>query len=198
MNRSSDHEERRQGDEDIHGWLLCRVQRLWEYIAPHPAIEAHPALSLLGLIAIGLYWVFDTPLVDARVLLSSLTTIGEAIWAWALPAPVQSIFLQYPAIHLFAILSVIGVVIHIRNQGIGHVITDEVVPLVESVSTAIGKTIGLAVGKLAEAAVGNKDVIKDILINVISSWIFWVLVALGIVGTFFSGLLDVLGSLPFP
>lgn len=195
---SSDHEERHEPSREIVELSIHRMRLVWEYIAPHPALESHPVLSLIGVLSLGAYWVFGTPYADALVFILRLKAAGEAIWAWALPMPVQTILLKYPTIHLIAILLVIGVVIHIRNKGISHVILNEVVPGAGSVISVLGGTIVFALEAFAGAINENKGAIRDIVVNVISSWIFWVLVALGIVGASFSGIIDVLDSLPLP
>jgi len=195
---SPDHESRRQQVEDTVDWLVSRAQLLWEYIAPHPVIETHPGLTLLGVITLALYWILGTPIADLVNFFSRLATAGEVIWAWVLPDVVQSIFLEHPVIHLIAFLFAIGVVLHVRNHGISHIFTEELVPLVEGVFSGIERAFDVASGAIAKRVVENRDVIRDVVINVVSSWIFWVLVALGIVGASFNGLLDVLGALPLP
>lgn len=174
-------------DKETRRWSLSdgqleRIRDIWEVIAPHPTVADHPFLSIALTIGTVLYWYLGSPIVDFFAHLSTLVSLLQAIWDWALPATVQTLFRTYPGARLVFLLLFAGLAYRVHNQGAGYVVNEDIAPAVSSLGTVIVKIPIVVTGGIASVVAENREFISDILSGLISSLIFKVLIALGVVG----------------
>lgn len=167
-----------------------RFHEIWDDVAPHPVVGHHPLLSIIGtailLVCGSLYWYLGTPIDDIVYQISVFVSLFEAIWKWAIPTTIQSIFRTFPVVRLTFVLVIIALGSRAYNQGVGHLITEDIGKAASSLFSAIGNVPVILIGGLSSLISENREFLSDILSGLISSVIFKILIALGIVGAIVS------------